>query len=59
MLVVADASPLNVLIRIELIDVLERLFGRVVFSISDELLDGALRRAERPSQRPRKNAPGV
>jgi len=30
MLVVADASPLNVLIRIELIDVLEKLFGRVV-----------------------------
>ncbi len=30
MLVVSDASPLNVLIRIGLVDVLERLFGRVV-----------------------------
>ena len=30
MLVVSDASPLNVLIRIELVSILETLFGRVV-----------------------------
>lgn len=30
MLVVADSSPINILIRIELVDLLPRLFGRVL-----------------------------
>ena len=40
MIVVADASPINILIRIELVDLLPRLFGSVLIppEVQSELM---------------------